>query len=64
MYALKAGKRADVAAMVALLVTHGADIDRANAVGTTFREMAERSRRGDADEIRRVLQGARKTRQR
>jgi hypothetical protein len=64
MYAMKAGKRADVAAMVALLVTHGAKIDRANAVGTTFREMARRSRRGDADEIRRVLQSARETRQR
>ena len=64
MYAMKAGKRADVAAMVALLVTHGAKIDRANAVGTTFREMARRSRRGDADEIRRVLQSAREPRQR
>ena len=56
MRALLAGKRADVVAMVRLLTSRGAEIDRRDAAGATISQRLRRSRRADAGDIRRVLQ--------
>ncbi len=55
LYALKAGKRADVAAMVKILIAKGADADHANAKGKSIRTLVSGSRRADTTEILNAL---------
>jgi hemoglobin len=55
-YALKAGKRADVAAMCALLISQGADTNHPNRHHVTPLETAQKLRREDKDSILKIFQ--------
>ena len=55
-YALKAGKRADTAAMIDVLVKSGADIGQSNRRGATPREIMLRTRRPDKEAIAFLLE--------